>query len=196
MTPSFSSKIFAATLFLSAGLTTPALSETETYTIDAAHTSVLFFVNHLGFSDMQGEFNDVEGTLTLDRDNLADTKVTATLRAVAVDMDDDTLNYHIRSSDFFDVLKFPALSFETTSFTSTGGTSGTLTGSLTMLGISKPVTLDVSLTGEGANPITNNHTVAFKATGSLKRSDWGMTYLVGGVGDEVEILITSELVKQ
>lgn len=180
----------AAALF-----TAPTLAEVESYTLDASHTSVLFFVNHLGFSDMQGEFNDVEGTLSIDRDNLAATKVTATMRSVAVDMDDDQLNYHIRSSDFFDVLKFPQLTFETTSFTSTGDTSGTLTGTLSMLGVSKPVTLDVSLTGEGPNPITNNHTVAFKATGTLKRSEWGMEYLVGAIGDDVNILITAELVR-
>jgi len=184
---------------LAAGLMTasaPIVADSNDYALDGAHTSVQFYVNHLGFSNMQGEFNDVEATLTLDPDNIEATKLSATMQSVSVDMDHDQLNYHIRSSDFFDVLKHPTLTFVSTSVEKTGDTTAKMTGDLTMLGTTQPVTLDVSLTGEGVNPLSNNYTVAFHATGTLKRSAFGMEYLVGPIGDDVRIDISSELIRQ
>lgn len=182
----------AAALALAAPLSVSA--EPVTYTVDDSHTSVLFFVNHLGFSDMQGEFNDVEASLTLDRGNLAASSLSVILKAVSVDMDHDELNYHIRSSDFFDVLKHSTLTFESTSVAPGAGDTAVVTGNMTMLGETREVTLNVRLTGAGKNPITNNNTVAFNATGTLNRSDWGMTYLVPAVGDEVTLRIDAEFI--
>jgi len=185
-------KTLAAATSLITVATTGALAG-EKYKLDEAHTSVLFFVNHLGFSNMQGEFNDVEGTLWLDREDFSKSKVSATMRSVSVDMDHKELNYHIRSSDFFNVLKFPQLTFESTSVTKGEGNTATMTGNLTMMGVTKPVTLAVELSGEGENPLSKKQTVAFHATGKLKRSDYGMNYLVGAIGDEITIQIDTEL---
>lgn len=180
-------------LFATAAL--PAAAAPETYVIDDAHTSVLFFVNHLGFSNMQGEFQDVEATLVLDRDNPERSTLSVTLKSVGVDLDHDELNYHVRSSDFFDVLKFPAVTFKSTQVVPGPDNTAVVTGDLTMLGQTHPVSLSVLLEGDGINPISNARTVAFHATGSLKRSRWGMTYLVPNIGDEVSIRIDSEFIR-
>ncbi len=170
----------------------PVLQAAELWRFDKAHTQVLFTVNHLGFTTMTGQFRVVEGELRLDRDNLATSSVRAVLKADSVDMNHEGIDRHLKNADFFDVERFPELRFVSTAIEPAGDDRLKLTGDLTMLGNTLPVVLDVTVNQIGDHPMSGKPHAGFTATGTLKRSDWGMTYLVGPVGDEIGIRINLE----
>ena len=98
----------------------------------------------------------------------------------------------MRSADFFDVEQFPAMTFKSTKLEKTGETTGKLHGDLTILGTTKPITLDLTLNQAGIHPMSEEPHVGFSATGSIKRSEFGMIYGVPAVGDDVHIIIEVE----
>lgn len=169
-----------------------AANAAETWVFDKAHTQVLFTVNHLGFTDLTGQFRGIEGELKLDRETIANSSVVAVIRADSVDMNHEGINKHLRNADFFDVESFPELRFESTSVVAAGESGLSVAGNLTMLGQTHPVTLAVTINRIGAHPMSGKPHAGFTATGSLKRSDWGMAYLAGPVGDEIAIRINIE----
>jgi polyisoprenoid-binding protein YceI len=99
------------------------------------------------------------------------------------------------SADFFDAAKFPNATFTSTKVTASG-TSATVVGNLTLKGVTKPVTLAVKFTGAGANPMSKAVTVGFSATGTIKRSDFGINYGVPAVGDQVDLVLTGAFEKK
>ncbi len=180
----------AASLFAAGSLNSAQAA--ERWTFDAAHTQVLFTVNHLGFTDLTGQFRGVEGELRLDRDNLANSSVTAVIDAASVDMNHDGIDGHLRNADFFNVEAFPKLRFESTSVAAAGDNRLSVTGNLTLLDQTRPVTLDVVVNKVADHPMSGKPHAGFTATGVLKRSEWGMNFLVGPVGDEVSFRINVE----
>ncbi len=102
----------------------------------------------------------------------------------------------MKTADFLNVEKFPTATFKSTSVELVGDNAAKITGDLTLLGETKPLVLDVTLTGEGDHPMTGDHVVGFGATGTVTRSEYGMNFLVPGVGDDVELQISSEFLKQ
>lgn len=170
----------------------PVANAAETWVFDKAHTQVLFTVNHLGFTDLTGQFRGIEGELKLDRETIANSSVVAVIRADSVDMNHEGINKHLRNADFFNVESFPELRFESTSVEAAGESGLSVAGNLTMLGQTRPVTLAVTINQIGAHPMSGKPHAGFTATGSLKRSDWGMAYLAGPVGDEIAIRINIE----
>ncbi|MBE69174.1 MAG: polyisoprenoid-binding protein [Thalassospira sp.] len=187
-----------ATLAVVAGLSGAAFSAqaADTYKLDPTHTSVLFIVNHLGFSDYQGRFNGVTGELTLDRENPSASSATITIDLNQIDSGVEALDNHMKTADFFNVEEFPTATFTSTSVELVGDNAATVTGDLTLLGETKPLVLDVSLSGEGTHPMTGDEVVGFSADGVVTRTDYGMDFLVPGVGDEVTLQISSEFLKQ
>jgi polyisoprenoid-binding protein YceI len=187
-----------ATLAVVAGLSGAAFSAqaADTYKLDPTHTSVLFIVNHLGFSDYQGRFGGVTGELTLDRENPSASSATITIDLNQIDSGVEALDNHMKSADFFNVEEFPTATFTSTSVELVGDNAATVTGDLTLLGETKPLVLDVSLSGEGTHPMTGDEVVGFSADGVVTRTDYGMDFLVPGVGDEVTLQISSEFLKQ
>ncbi|KXJ52775.1 MAG: polyisoprenoid-binding protein [Thalassospira sp. Nap_22] len=187
-----------ATLAVVAGLSGAAFSAqaADTYKLDPTHTSVLFIVNHLGFSDYQGRFNGVTGELTLDREDPSASSATITIDLNQIDSGVEALDNHMKTADFFNVEEFPTATFTSTSVELVGDNAATVTGDLTLLGETKPLVLDVTLSGEGTHPMTGDEVVGFSADGVVTRTDYGMDFLVPGVGDEVTLQISSEFLKQ
>lgn len=159
-----------------------------TYAVDPGHTQVVFAYDHMGFTNNVGVFAEPTGTLTLDKANPAASKVSIELPIANLRTGVAKLDEHLLKPDFFDGTKFP-----TATFVSTGvkaeGTGATITGNLTIKGVTKPVTLDAEFYGVGANPMSKKENIGFVATGTIKRSDFGLGAYVPVVGDAVELKI-------
>lgn len=167
-----------------------------TYDVDTGHTQLLFTVTHLGFSQYTGQFTQPTGTLTVDRARPADSRVDITFPIDKVSTTVAALNTHLMSADFFDAARFP-----TARFVSTGivvrGTAGTVTGNLTLHGVTRPVTLQARFVGAGPAPMgppTLN--IGFSATGSIRRSDFGLGYGVPLISDRVDLVINAAFSKR
>ncbi|MGI4880883.1 MAG: YceI family protein [Janthinobacterium lividum] len=165
-----------------------------TYAADPAHTQVAWRLSHLGFSTYDGLFGGTTGTMTIDPAKLAATTIAVTVPIAGLVTTVPALDTHLKSPDFFDAAKFP-----TATFTSTGvavsATRARITGMLTLHGVSRPVTLDARFVGAGLNPRTKKTAVGFEATTTIKRSDYGMSYSVPAVGDEVALTINAAFEK-
>ena len=170
----------------------PGTASAQTYTIDHDHTSVLFFVNHLGFSNVQGEFGDVKGTFEFNMAKMADSKVDVTIATASIDTDVPALDQHLRGADFFDADKYPEIRFTSTGVTLTGPRTGKLTGDLTMHGVTRSVTLDVTFNKAGNHPFSKVWTAGFSARGFVNRSDFNIRYGLPVIGDTVDIRIELE----
>ena len=171
-----------------------------TWQIDPAHSHVEFAVRHLMISTVKGRFGEVSGTVTVDAANPAASVVDVTINVTSLDTREPQRDTHLRSADFFDVDRFPALRFTSTGV-SGGGDELTLTGELTIRDTTRPVTLTVTPEGRVQDP-WGNARAGYSATAKIKRTDFGLTWNqvleAGGVvvGEDVKISIDVELVKQ
>lgn len=184
------------------GLAAPALAQGQpgaeaaakvaagTYTVDTDHTQIAWGINHLGFNVYYGIFGGTTGTLTLDPAKPASASVSLTIPVDKVTTTSEKLNAHLKSADFFDTAKFPTATFKSTGVV-VDGLKAKITGDLTIKGITKPVVLDARFTGAGPNPMSKIETVGFEASATIKRSDYGITYALPVLGDEVSLHITA-----
>lgn len=173
----------------------------STWNIDPTHSHAEFKVRHLMISNVRGGFPKVAGVLTLDEANPANSAITATIDVTSIDTRDAQRDAHLKSADFFDVEKYPTMTFKSTKVTAAGVGSGTVEGELTIRDVTKAVVFDV----EGPTPATKdpwgNLRVAVEATTKISRSEFGLTWSApletGGVmvGDEVTITLEIEFVK-
>lgn len=169
-----------------------------TFTIDAAHSSVEFAVRHMMISTVKGRFGDVAGTVEIPEQGQP--KVDVTINVSSIDTRSEQRDTHLRSADFFDVERFPVMKFVSTK-AERAGDGWKLAGDLTIIGVTRPVTLNVTEEGAGVDP-WGNEKVAFSATTKSNRADFGLTWNAaletGGVlvSDEVKISIDAQLVKQ
>lgn len=189
--PSFA----AACLMGSFSLTvTPALA--ETYTFDVPHTQLIFYVDHIGFSKSEGQFEEFSGSFEFDETDVTAANVNLVVQTASIDMGLQKWDDHMKNADFFDVEKHPTMTFVSTAVASDDGKTGVLTGDLTILGVTKPVTLDVTFNKTGIHPFSKKFVAGFSATGNFKRSDFGMTYGIPAIGDDVELRIEVEGIRQ
>jgi polyisoprenoid-binding protein YceI len=169
-------------------ISAPVAHAAEKYTLDRPHTQVIFSVSHLGFTDSWGRFLDYDGSFTFDRVNPANSSVDVTVKTDSLDMGDAKWDEHLKSADFLDTAKFPTMTFKSTGITVTGQNTADITGDMTILGVTKPVTLKVTHNKSGVFPMDDKMFVAgFSATAKIKRSDFGMTKYLPMIGDDVEI---------
>lgn len=181
--------------------TIQTLIPTGTWTADPAHTSVSFSVKHLGISNVHGKFNEFDGTLAIDGDDLSTAKLTGVVKAASVDTGEAPRDEHLRSADFFDVEQYPELTFESTKIEATGNDTVTVTGNLTIHGVTNEITLDGEVTGTDTDP-WGKERVGLEITGSLSRDDYGMKFnqaLGSGnllVGDKIKLALDVSAVKQ
>jgi polyisoprenoid-binding protein YceI len=161
-----------------------------TYTVDPDHTQIAWGINHLGFNVYYGIFGNPTGTLTLDPAKPETASVALTIPVDKVTTTSEKLNAHLKSADFFDTAKFPAATFKSTGVV-VDGLKAKITGDLTIKGITKTVVLDARFTGTGPNPMSKIETVGFEARATIKRSDYGITYALPVLGDEVSLHITA-----
>lgn len=162
------------------------------YKIDPAHTMVLAQWNHMGFSNPTANFDDASGAITWDAANPSASKVEVTLPLSGLRAFSDEFNKHLASADFFEVAKFPEARFVSTSVTANGANRYSVNGDLTIKGITKPVTLDVTANGAGPHPMAKKPAVGFDASTTIKRSDFGLGLYAPAVSDEVKLRITTE----
>ncbi|GGD97669.1 polyisoprenoid-binding protein [Aureimonas endophytica] len=168
-----------------------------TYVADPLHTNVLWTVSHFGTSNYIGRFSKIAATLELDAKEPAKSKLTATIDPASVDTNypakDKDFNKEIESNMFIDAATFDTIKFVSTKIETTGNDTGKITGDLTFHGVTKPVVLDVKMNAAlNPHPMSKKPVVGFSATGSFKRSDFGVAALVGPVGDEVKLTIETE----
>jgi polyisoprenoid-binding protein YceI len=177
----------------------PALSQVQTYDIDPSHSSATFKVRHLMVSNVRGELGQITGRVVIDESDLSRSHVEATIDATAINTRDEKRDAHLRSPDFFDVQKYPTITFRSTRVLP--GKSGHLqvTGALTIRGITREVTLDVEpLSPEVRDPWGNDKR-GVTATTRINRKDFEVSWnaaLDGGglvVGDEVSVTLEVEL---
>jgi len=190
--------LLAAAVAATLAFAAPAVAEPTTYEIDNAHSSVLFKIRHL-MSKTTGQFGKFSGTVVIDPVKRDTVNVDATIDVASIDTHEQKRDDHLRSAEFFDVAKFPKMTFTGSKLTDVNGdrTKGKLEGTLTIRDIAKPVVLDVEWFGTAVDP-WGNQTAAFAGETTLNRKDfgiiWNKTLDAGGylVGDEVEIEINIE----
>lgn len=176
----------------------PASAETIKLSIDPQHSSVGFKVRHL-FTKVAGQFRAFEGTIDFDPKNLVASKVAVTIQAASLDTNVEARDKDLRSKRFFDVEKYPALTFASTGITQGAGDRGTIKGVLSMHGVSREVVLDAQYLGSAKDP-WGNQRFGFHGETKINRKDFGMAWNeaieAGGVlvGDEVEISLDVEAV--
>jgi polyisoprenoid-binding protein YceI len=177
---------------------TTATNATTTYKIDKAHSEATFQVRHL-LTRVRGRFSDFEGLIEYDPNEPERSSVRATIQATSIDTNEADRDKHLRSADFFGVDQFPTLTFTSTRVTNKGGEAFDVLGDLTIHGVTKPVTLDVSFLGKANDP-WGNERVGFEAETTINRKDFGLTWNAaletGGflVGDEVRITLSVQAV--
>lgn len=181
-------------LFLTAALLAPVSAIADTYTIDPTHTYPHFTINHLGFSTVHGRFDKTEGSLTIDLDK-GTGSVNVTIDTASVDTGFKKRDDHLRSPDFFNVNEFPTMTYKSTKVTFNGKSTATINGDLTLMGVTKPVTLAVDHIHCGPHPMNKKQVCGFNATAKLLRSDFGIKYALPAVGDEVNLELSLEAVK-
>jgi polyisoprenoid-binding protein YceI len=174
----------------------PAQIQAGTYAVDPGHTQVGWRVSHMGFSNYAGGFSDVSGTLELQPKNPAAAKLSIKIPVTSVATTSAKLTDELKGDQWLDAAKFPAMTFVSTKVAPEGKDRAKVTGDLTLHGVTKPVTLDVTLVGAGVNPLNKKVTVGFEATGTLKRSEFGVKTYVPLIGDELHLTIAGAFEKQ
>ncbi len=198
--------VFAVPAAFLAACVTPAEQTFATvapgnYRMDREHASLTWRVSHNGLSMYTARFTDFDATLDFDPANPAASSVSAVINALSVETDHPTKreswNREIATDNrFLDGEDHPQIVFNSTGIEQTGEFTGLVTGDLTLLGITRPVTLEATYNGTGSFPWTGSRDlVGFSARGTLKRSDFGMNALIPIVGDEVEIIIEAEFLE-
>lgn len=163
-----------------------------TYKLDPTHTDVLVQWSHMGFSNPSAHFGNADGTLVYDAADVGKSSVEVTLPLSGLNSFTAKFDEHLRSADFFDAAKFPTATFKSTKVEAAGTNKLTVTGDLTVKGITKPVVLDVTVNGAGEHPMAKVPSVGFDATTTLKRSDFGVGAYAPAVSDDVKVRITTE----
>jgi polyisoprenoid-binding protein YceI len=185
----------ACTAALTAAFAAPALATQETYAIDGTHTFPRFEYNHFGFSTQLSRFNKTSGTVTLDR-TAKSGSVDVVIDATSVDTGHALFDGHIQGEDFFHTEKYPTITFKSTGVNFAGDKLASVDGNLTIKGITKPVTLEVTSFHCMPHPIVKNDACGANATTTIKRSDFGAGKHAPYVSDEVKLTIAIEAVKQ
>ncbi|MEO1495895.1 MAG: YceI family protein [Planctomycetota bacterium] len=177
----------------------PSHASAASYAVDGSHTSVVFSISHLGYSYTYGMFRKNSGSFEFDPDNPAACAFNFTVDVASLDTMDPKRDEHLRNADFFNAKQFPQITFRSESVRKTTGEDGKpvyeATGPLTMHGVTKQATLPMTFLGEGPGPYGNYRT-GFLCRTSFKRSDFGMNFMVGPIGDNVGVTISFEGIRQ
>ncbi len=177
--------LFAAALFAAGA----AHAEPVRYALDPAHTQVAFSIDRFGFNRVLGLFDQVSGEMVIDQANPANSSVRATIAIASINTGHDLRNEHLRAERWLNAERFPTAEFRSTEVRLTGENTAQVTGELTLLGQTHPVTLDVTLNQIGPLPNNQRQSAGFSARGTLSRAAFGSTIGAGAIGDSVSIQI-------
>ena len=169
----------------------PSHAPSGAYQLETSHSQLLFSVLHIGMTDYYGRFDKLSGTLSFDPHQPEKSAVSITIDTSSVDTPSDRLEDELRGPSTFDTKQFATASFKSTSITRTGPNTGKISGDLTLKNVTKPVTLDVTFNGGGHNPVGDAYALGFRATATIKRSEFGLTGMVWApfVSDDVQLII-------
>lgn len=162
------------------------------YTLDVAHASVVWRVSHFGLSNYTARFDKLEGKINLAPAAVGNSRAEFSIEAASVNTGLAPFNKKLMAPEFFDGEKNPRITFKSSKFEQVGAKQFKLTGDLTLRGITKPITWDVTFNGGMYNSYAQAQATGFSARGTVKRSDWGMKEYLGIVGDEVEVIVEAE----
>ena len=188
--------LFALAALVAALSTSPAQAETAAagkYKIDPEHTTVLFTVSHLGISNLVGRFNTVAGNMVLEPHG--NSRVEVEIQTASIDTHHGKRDNHLRSPDFFNARLYPVIRFASKNVDyNEQGEPVSVTGNLTLHGVTRQVALEVTPIGAGKDP-WGGYRAGYHATTIIKRSDYGMNFMQGGVGDDIRIDLNIEAIK-
>lgn len=188
-------KRLALVSVLAGVLSAPAFAAPETFVIDNSHTFPRFEYNHFGYSTQQSRFNKTSGTITLDR-VAKNGVVDVTIDTKSVDTGSELFDGHIQGEDFFHTEKYPAITFKSTALKFNGEKLAAVDGNLTIKGVTKPVTLEVTAFHCMEHPMAKKEACGANAVTSIKRSDFGAGKFAPYVADDVKLVIAVEAIKQ
>lgn len=164
------------------------------YQAESGHRYITFSYMHQGLSRPHLRWRDWDASLDWNAEEPTASSISVDIDAASIDSGVDEFDGHLRSAQFFDVENHPRITFTSTSLTKTDDTTGTLTGDLTIKGITKSVTLDVTLNNGFFDARGNQYKIGFSATGSVKRSDFGVDLYTPIVSDDVDLTIEAEFI--
>lgn len=161
---------------------------------DPAHSRPGFTIRHLTISEINGRFSEMDVVMKTDKPDFSDASFSATIKAQSIDTEVAARDKHLRTSDFFDVETYPEITFKSTGISGMESGKGQLTGDLTIRGVTKPITLDMTCLGSVTNPMNNEETAGFQFQGKVKRSDFGVgpKFPEMIVSDTVNLIINAE----
>ena len=182
----------ALSLFMMSFKTTDA----STWSVDKAHAKLGFTITHLSVSDVDGSFKSFDITINTTKTDFSDAVVNMSADMASVNTENDKRDEHIKGADFFDVAKYPKMTFVSTSFKKASGSTYTVKGNLTMHGVTKPVTL-TAVARMGTNPMSKKEVAGFRISGDIKRTDFGISVATptAMLSDNVKLIANTEFSK-
>ncbi len=168
----------------------------DQYSFDKSHTNVLMKLSHLGFSSFYLEVRDYDGSFVFDTEKPENSSVEVSFKAASIDGDHQKLNQHLQSADFFEVEKFPTITFSSTAVKVEDGKIAAILGDLTIKGVTREVELATKFNKAGVHPFNDKYIAGFSANTVIKRSEFGIEYGLPAIGDDVEIIIEVEGIRQ
>lgn len=188
---------FIPSLVLALTLSAPPLAHAADYVIDTkgAHAFIQFRIKHLGYSWLLGRFNDFSGNFSYDEARPDASKVAVTIKTASIDSNHAERDKHLRGEDFLHVDKYPEASFISTAFKDNGDGSALLSGELTLHGVTRPISIDVTHIGHGPDPWGGVRR-GFSGTTTLKLADYNINYNLGPAAREVELFLSVEGIEQ
>lgn len=174
----------------------PSEVQSGTYALDAAHGKITYYVDHLGFSTYVGQFVEVEAQLVLDSANPARSTLKASIPLTKVDSNSAGLDRHLQTADFFDTANHPVATFTSTRIEvdAMDKNEAKVYGDLTLRGVTRPIVMEVEFNQAGS--MRGRYLAGFDGEAKIKRSDFGITYGLPALGDEIKLRIEGEFVKQ
>jgi polyisoprenoid-binding protein YceI len=169
----------------------------QTWSVDKAHSRLEFSIMHLSIADLGGTIKGIDSKITSSKDDFSDAVIEFSADINSINTDNEQRDTHLKSPDFFDAAKFPAITFKSKSFTKVSGKQYKLAGDLTLHGVTKPVVLDVVYNGSAIHPQSKKTIAGFKITGTVKRTDFGIAAAMppAMLGDDVAIVANTEFSK-
>jgi len=191
MTKTLSRTALAAALF---ALLFVPVSAADAYKVDGGHSTVMFKVNHLGFSHTYGRFNEIDGSALIDEANASGSSISLSLDAGSVDTGNPPRDEHIRKADFLNAKEFPTITFKSKSVKKKGKVYE-VAGELTLRGVTKSITVPMTRLETGNDPWGNERT-GFDGSFTIERADYGVNYMPEGIGADVTMILSIELIKE
>ena len=167
----------------------------ESYKIDSVHSAILFRIKHFDLSYFHGRFNEVSGTFAFDENDPSKSRIEVVVPVESIDTNSKDRDDHVKGPELFNAAKFPQLTFKSTKVEPAGSSQLKVTGDLTMLGVTKSITVSLEQTGSGKDP-WGGYRSGFETVFTIKRTDFGMNALLGGLSDEVRLTVSIEGVRK